>query len=189
MTIVNKKLDELHPYANNPRINDRAVEPVAKSIEQYGFKVPMVITADGEIVCGHTRYKAARLLGLDEVPCVVADDLTPEQVKAFRLVDNKTAELAEWDNDLLKDELASIQIPELDGFDFDWGIKLEREESAQEDEYEVNPPNEPKSKIGQIYKLGRHRLMCGDSMSSEDVLLLVGGGAYGHAPHRSALRC
>ena len=175
MTIVNKKLDELHPYANNPRINDGAVDAVAKSIEQYGFKVPMVITADGEIVCGHTRYKAAQTLGLDEVPCVVADDLTPEQVKLFRLVDNKTAELAEWDNDLLKDELASIQIPELDEFDFDWGIESEQEESAKEDEYEVNPPKEPKSKIGNIYKLGRHRLMCGDSTSADDVHLLAGG--------------
>lgn len=175
MTIVNKKLDELHPYANNPRINDGAVDAVAKSIEQYGFKVPMVITADGEIVCGHTRYKAAQTLGLDEVPCVVADDLTPEQVKSFRLVDNKTVELAEWDNDLLKDELASIQIPELDEFDFDWGIESEQEESAKEDEYEVNPPKEPKSKIGNIYKLGRHRLMCGDSTSADDVHLLAGG--------------
>lgn len=108
MTILNKKLGELHPYANNPRINDRAVEPVAKSIEQYGFKVPMVITADGEIVCGHTRYKAAQLLGLDEVPCVVADDLTPEQVKAFRLVDNKTAELAGWDFEALQVELDGL---------------------------------------------------------------------------------
>lgn len=175
MNVVNKRLDELLPYANNPRINDGAVDAVAKSIEQYGFKVPMVITADGEIVCGHTRYKAAQALGLDEVPCVVADDLTPEQVKSFRLVDNKTAELAEWDNDLLKDELASIQIPELDEFDFDWGIESEQEESAKEDEYEVNPPKEPKSKIGNIYKLGRHRLMCGDSTSSDDVHLLAGG--------------
>ena len=108
MTIVNKKLDELHPYANNPRINDRAAETVAKSIKQYGFKVPMVITADGEIVCGHTRYKAAQLLGLDEVPCVVADDLTPEQVKAFRLVDNKTAELAGWDFEALQVELDGL---------------------------------------------------------------------------------
>lgn len=108
MTIVNKKLGELHPYANNPRIIERAVEPVAKSIKQYGFKVPMVITANGEIICGHTRYKAAQLLGLHEVPCVVADDLTPEQVKAFRLVDNKTAELAGWDFEALQVELDGL---------------------------------------------------------------------------------
>lgn len=118
MTIVNKKLDELHPYANNPRINDGAVDAVAKSIEQYGFKVPMVITTDGEIVCGHTRYKAAQLLGLDEVPCVVADDLTPEQVKAFRLVDNKTSELAGWDFEALQTELDDLDV-NLSEFGFD----------------------------------------------------------------------
>lgn len=108
MNVVNKRLDELRPYANNPRINDEAAKAVAKSIKAYGFKVPMVITADGEIVCGHTRYKAAKILGLEEVPCVVADDLTPEQVKAFRLVDNKTGELAGWDFTALEAELEEL---------------------------------------------------------------------------------
>lgn len=89
-----RPLQALHPYENNPRYNEDAIESVAKSIREYGFKVPMVITADGEIVCGHTRYKAAASLGLEEVPCVIADDLTPEQIRAFRLADNKVHERA-----------------------------------------------------------------------------------------------
>ena len=88
-------LDELRPYENNPRRNDRAVEAVAKSIEQFGFKVPIVIDADNVIVCGHTRYRAAQKLKLKSVPCIVAEDLSPAQVKAFRLADNKVSELAE----------------------------------------------------------------------------------------------
>lgn len=89
--IVYKRLDELKPYENNPRRNDKAVDAVAASIEQFGFKVPIVIDNDNVIVAGHTRYKAAGKLNMDEVPCIVADDLTPEQIKAFRLADNKTA--------------------------------------------------------------------------------------------------
>ena len=110
MDIVMKRLEDIHPYENNPRMNDKAATAVAKSIQAYGFKVPIVIDAGGEIVCGHTRYKAAKSLGLVEVPCVVADDLTPEQVKAFRLADNKVSDVAIWDNKKLLAEL-----DELDG--------------------------------------------------------------------------
>lgn len=114
MQVVMKSLEEIHPYENNPRINDKAAVAVAKSIEAYGFKVPIVIAADGEIVCGHTRYKAAQELKLKEVPCVIADDLTPEQIKAFRLADNKVSDVAIWDNKKLLQEL-----DELDAFDDD----------------------------------------------------------------------
>jgi hypothetical protein len=118
MQIVNKTLNELTPYANNPRKNDEAVKYVAESIKQFGFKVPIVIDANGVIVAGHTRYKAARSLGLTEVPCIVADDLSDEQVQAFRLADNKVAELAEWDEELLKVELDDILDIDMEAFGF-----------------------------------------------------------------------
>lgn len=110
MQIVYKTTDELKPYKNNPRKNDNAVDAVAVSIKEFGFKVPIVIDKDGEIVAGHTRLKAAVKLKLDKVPCIIADDLTPDQIKAFRLADNKTAELAEWDFDLLNLELDDIDL-------------------------------------------------------------------------------
>lgn len=96
MKIVNKKIDEVFLYANNPRKNDMAVDKVAASIKEFGFKVPIVIDKKGVIVAGNTRYKASRQLGLEEIPCLVADDLTEQQIKAFRIADNKTSEFAEW---------------------------------------------------------------------------------------------
>lgn len=116
LKIVYKNVDELIPYENNPRNNDGAVEAVAKSIKEFGFKVPLVIDKDGEIAAGHTRLKAAKELGLEEVPCIIADDLTPEQVKAFRLADNKVGELAFWDYDMLHEELEEVRMGD---FDFD----------------------------------------------------------------------
>lgn len=109
MEIVNRRIKDIRPYENNPRDNEAAVEYVKNSIEEFGFRVPVVVDKDGVIVCGHTRYKAAKLLGLSEVPCVVAEDLTEEQVRAFRLVDNKTQELAEWDWNIIFDELGEIE--------------------------------------------------------------------------------
>lgn len=113
MKIINLPIDEIIPYERNPRKNDGAVEAVAASIREFGFKVPIVVDAQNVIVTGHTRHKAARKLGLTECPCIRADDLTPEQVRAYRLADNKVTELAEWDFDLLAAELA-----ELPDFDF-----------------------------------------------------------------------
>lgn len=98
-------IESLKPYENNPRKNDDAVRYVMNSIKEFGFKVPIIITKDKEIVAGHTRLKAAKRLKLETVPCIVADDLTPEQIKAFRLADNKVAEFAEWDFDVLSEEL------------------------------------------------------------------------------------
>lgn len=128
MEIVYKKLEDLRPYSKNPRKNDMAVEPVMNSIREFGFKVPIVIDGNGEIVAGHTRYKAAQKLGLTEVPCIVADDLSPEQIKAFRLADNKVAEAARWDNGLLDFELGGIIDIDMSAFGFDLSVEDEPEE-------------------------------------------------------------
>lgn len=114
MEIITKKVKDLKPYERNPRRNDEAVEYVAESISEFGFKVPIVIDGDGTVICGHTRLKAAKKLHLAEVPCIVADDLDDEQIKAFRLADNKVAEKAEWDFGFLDKELGGI-------FNFDMG--------------------------------------------------------------------
>lgn len=119
LKIVYKKLDDLTPYENNPRLNDGAVDAVAKSIEEFGFKVPIVIDKDGVIVAGHTRLKAAKQLAINEVPCIIADDLSDEELKAFRLADNKVSELAGWDFEKLEAELTDIDFDMSDfGFDF-----------------------------------------------------------------------
>jgi hypothetical protein len=108
LDIVYVSMDEITPYENNPRMNDGAVESVAKSISEFGFKVPIVLDKDYVIVCGHTRYKAAKQLGLTEVPCVIAADLTPKQVKAFRLADNRVSDNSIWDNKKLLEELDDL---------------------------------------------------------------------------------
>ena len=112
MQIYDISISQLREYENNPRNNDSAVDAVAESIREFGFKVPIVIDGNNMIVCGHTRVKAAQKLGMETVPCIIANDLTPEQIKAFRLADNKTGELAGWDFAKLEEELAA-----LDGFD------------------------------------------------------------------------
>lgn len=127
-------LSYLVEYENNPRNNDSAVEAVAESIKQFGFKVPIIVDKDNVIVAGHTRLKAARLIGLDKVPCIVADDLTPEQIKAFRLADNKVGELACWDFAKLEDELAGISEQfDMSTFGFEIPDFEEGEESEQGD--------------------------------------------------------
>lgn len=122
MDVKNFRIADLRPYEKNPRQNERAADAVAKSIEQFGFKVPIVIDADNVIVCGHTRYKAAQKLGLESVPCIIADDLTPEQVKAFRLADNKVSELAQWDDAFLLDELGDLEPFNIDMSDFGFDV-------------------------------------------------------------------
>ena len=130
MKIINKKIEELKPYENNPRFNDDAVEYVAKSIKEFGFKVPIVLDKNNVIVAGHTRYKASMELGLDEVPCIIADDLTEEQVNAFRLADNKVSEKADWNFELLDEELDKILNINMEDFDF---IKQEEQEIIRTD--------------------------------------------------------
>ena len=135
MNIIEKNLKDIKPYEKNPRKNDDAVEYVANSIKEFGFKVPIVIDKDGVIVAGHTRYKASKKLGIEKVPCIIADDLTPEQIKAYRLADNKVSEKSEWNFDLLQDELSEIgEIIDMDMFDFDLTAEDGEEEDANGDE-------------------------------------------------------
>ena len=117
MQVVEKKISELVEYENNPRVNDNAVEPVAESIKSFGFKQPLVIDRNNVIVCGHTRYQAAIKLGLEKVPCVIADDLTDDEVRAYRIIDNKSGEYALWNDDLLKTELGAIDF-DMSGYEF-----------------------------------------------------------------------
>lgn len=137
MEFVDKKLSEITPYKNNPRNNDEAVGPVAESIKEFGFKVPIVIDKNGEIVNGHTRYKAAKKLGLETVPVIVADDLSEEQIKAFRLADNKVGEIAVWDLDLLNEELNDILDLDMSVFGFELEVDDENQENLDTDFEEI----------------------------------------------------
>ena len=137
MNIIDKSLTDIKPYENNPRNNDEAVEPVANSIKEFGFKVPIVIDKNNIIVAGHTRYKAAKKLGLETVPCIIADDLNEEQIKAFRLADNKVSEIATWDLELLGNELDNIINIDMGEFSF----LIDEEPSFDELEREVEEKN------------------------------------------------
>ena len=186
MEVKNRKLSSITAYGKNAKKHDKTqINNVAESIKQYGFVQPIVIDRDGVIVIGHCRALAAKKLGLEEVPCVCVDDLTPEQVNTLRLVDNKSNE-SDWDFDLLADELPGL---DLSAFDFEWGLRDELNDSVVEDDYEPVIPAEPKSKLGDVYQLGDHRLMCGDSTSLTDVQKLVGGGTNGFAAHRPPVQC
>ena len=174
MKVANRNLAELTPYAGNAKKHDSTqIANVAESIRQFGFVQPIVIDRDGVIVIGHCRALAAKKLGMKEVPCVCVDDLTPEQVKALRIVDNKSNE-SPWDFDILLDELAEL---DLSDFDFDFGIEDEEEETEilEDEAPEVDEENEPIAKLGDIWQLGRHRLMCGDSTDKATVGLLMDG--------------
>lgn len=125
MEVLQRTIREITPYENNPRNNDSAVDAVAASIREFGWQQPIVVDKDGVIIAGHTRYKAARKLGLTEVPVVVADNLTEEQIKVYRLADNKTGELADWDFAALEEELAAISEIDMSAFGFDARISPE----------------------------------------------------------------
>lgn len=144
MQIVEKKLDELREYENNPRNNDNAVAAVAASIKEFGFKVPIVIDAAGVIIAGHTRAKAAAQLGLQTVPCIVADDLTEEQIRAFRLADNKTGELAGWDFAKLEEELAELSTMDMSAFGFVMSDDVDIDEFFTNDNDSDPKEKEPK---------------------------------------------
>ena len=172
MEITNKRIADIIPYAANAKKHDkRQINNVAESIKQYGFVQPIVIDRDGVIVIGHCRALAAKKLGMQEVPCVCVDDLTPEQVNALRLVDNKSNE-SDWDYDLLADEIPGL---DLSAFDFDWGLPEITEEVIEDEAPEVDEDAEPIAKLGDIWQLGRHRLMCGDSTDKATVELLMDG--------------
>ena len=182
MEIELRSLSDVKPYEQNPRVNDTAVDAVAESIRRFGFRQPIVVDPDGIIVCGHTRWKAALKLGLEQVPVHIARDLTPEQVRAYRIADNKTAEMAEWDLDLLTAELAGLQGADLDwsllGFDADELAKLlggELKEGLTDPDEVPEPPDEAVTQSGDLWVLGDHRLLCGDAGSPADVDRLLDG--------------
>ena len=153
MNIEYKKLKALTPYEKNTKEHDKTqIANVAESIRQYGFVQPIVVDKNDIIVIGHCRYEAAKKLKLETVPCVCVDELTDEQVKALRIVDNKSNE-SPWDMECLTDELAEV---DLSAFDFDFGIEDEEETEIVEDEApEVDEENEPITKLGDIWQLGR----------------------------------
>lgn len=174
MIIIEKDIKDLKPYEKNPRKNENAVKYVANSIKKFGFKVPIIVDSNNVIIAGHTRYKAALKLEIKRVPCIVADDLTPKQVKAFRLADNKVGEIAEWDFDLLDEELDSILDFNMEDFGFDLS-DLEEKEIIEDELPQINTETPPISKSGDIWQLGNHRLMCGDATKQDDVALLMNG--------------
>lgn len=188
MNIIEKPINEVIHYEKNPRINDNAVPAVMKSIEEFGFKVPIVIDKNGTIVTGHTRLKAAKKLGMKTVPCIVADDLTPEQIKAFRLADNKVAEAAEWDMELLNEELDGII--DIDMSDFNFGDITDSpssEDVVEDDGENIELPRETKTRLGDLWTIGRHKLMCGDATSEDVLKRLMGGGQSRYVSYGSSV--
>lgn len=172
-------IDDVKPYPNNPRNNDDAVEYVANSIREFGWQQPIVVDTDGTIIAGHTRLKAAKRLGMDTVPVVVADNLTPAQVNAYRLADNKVAEAATWDMEALSVELEGLEVDfDMTMFDFDasefdfGGLGVEPTEIVEDEVPEDAPSIVQK---GDVWQLGRHRLMCGDSTDPAVVDRLMDG--------------
>lgn len=186
LKIEYRKVGELLPYARNARTHsDTQVSQLAASIKEFGFNNPVAIDADGMILCGHGRVMAAQKLGLTEVPTVCLSHLSDTQKKAYILADNKLALNAGWDNDMLKVELEDLKTSDFNldliGFsneELDEIMNQDEEQEVEDDDYNVMVPEEPKAKLGEIYILGKHRLMCGDSTSIQDVEKLMGGGKY-----------
>lgn len=176
----NVKIEKLIPYRNNARTHsDEQVEKIAKSMREFGFINPVLVDGKFNIIAGHGRVLGAKKLGMKEVPCLFIEDLTEEQKRAYIIADNRLAEDAGWDKEMLKIELEELQNLNFDisltGFemdDFDFGMD---ETEVIEDEFDETVPEEPKSKKGEIYKLGKHYLMCGDSTDINDVEKLMNG--------------
>jgi DNA modification methylase len=182
--IEHRKLAEITPYPQNPRLNDAAVDAVAASIREYGFRQPIVVDESGVIIVGHARYKAAQQLGLETVPVHVARGLTPSQVQAYRLADNQTAQLSAWDYDKLALELVALQEQGFDlnltGFSHDELLRLVESPGSDglcDPDDVPEPPDQATTQPGDLWLLGRHRLMCGDGAKSEDVDRLLEGAA------------
>ena len=174
MQIEIADIESIKPYENNPRkLSDTAIEKVAMSLKEYGFRQPIVVDKERIIVAGHTRFRASKKLGLKQVPISIIDNLTPEQINAYRIADNRTAEESEWDNELLKMEIKELEEQDfkldLLGFNEDQlNDLLFEEKQGLTDEDEVpEAPEEPISKLGDIWKLGSHRVICGDSTKQE----------------------
>jgi DNA modification methylase len=183
MEIQTFKIEDLIEYARNPRKNDAVVDRMVSCIKEFGFRIPIVAKSDGSVVDGHLRLKAAKKLDMTEVPVVIADDLTDAQIKAFRLIANQSANWAEWDDELLKLELEDLKNLNFDldltGFDLSEVERLLRNDDVQEDDYDEIPSDNESipvvSKLGGLWILGDHRLLCGDSTKIEDVKRLMDG--------------
>jgi len=180
MKIEIADITTIKPYENNPRkLKDSAIEKVAMSLKEYGFRQPIVVDKDRIIVVGHTRYRASKKLGFKEVPITIADNLTPEQINAYRIADNRTAEESEWDNELLKMEIKDLEAKDfkldLLGFNEDQlNDMLFEEKQGLTDEDEIpEAPEEPITKLGDIWKLGKHKLICGDATNKDTVKILM----------------
>jgi ParB-like chromosome segregation protein Spo0J len=184
MKIEQRPIDRIKPYENNPRVNDPAVDAVVASIREFGFRQPIVVDEEGVIIVGHTRYKAAIKLGLEKVPVHLAKELSPEQIKAYRIADNKTASLSSWDYELLPIELAGLKEADYDlgllGFDQDELARLLNpgvQDGLTDPDDVPAPPDEAITQPGDLWILGEHRLLCGDSSNPEDVDRLLDGAS------------
>jgi DNA modification methylase len=182
MKVVTRKLSEIRPYANNPRQNDGAVDAVAKTIQAFGFRQPIVIDGDGVIIVGHTRYLAAHRLGLLTVPVHIATGLTPTQIKAYRIADNQSNRLSDWDSDRLVAELTQLQSVDFDlgtlGFAVDDLAALLDPQSSPgltDPDAVPEPPDQPITQPGDQWVLGNHRLLCGDSSRPDELDRLLDG--------------
>jgi DNA modification methylase len=182
MQVEMRPITSIRPYENNPRLNDAAVDAVAASIRAFGFRQPIVVDEEDVIIVGHTRYKAALKLGLEEVPVHVARGLTPAQAKAYRIADNQTATLSQWDDDKLPLELLQLQQMDFDldltGFSADELAQLltpAGTDGLTNPDDIPEPPDEPVTQPGNLWQLGRHRLLCADSSKPEDVDCLLDG--------------
>ena len=178
MNVKEISISKITPYDRNPRDNDKAVEAVANSIEEFGFQQPIVVDKDMVIIVGHTRYKAAQELGLKTVPVVIASNLNEEQVKAYRLADNRTNELATWNEAMLIEEIEQIEDIDMTLFgfgdiDIDGGESLDEVTEDNFEEEDVEDTHDVKE--GDIWQLGNHRVMCGSSTDAEDVKKLTQG--------------
>lgn len=172
-------IETIYPYDNNPRINKGAIPALKESIKGFRFSNPITVDGNGVVISGHTRLEAAKALGMKKVPIIKRVDLTEEQAKALRLADNKVGELSEWDFDKLKIELGEMPTFDLESFGFDLSAFTDAEEikGKTDDDYvpEIEDDQEPISKRGEVYLLGDHRLMCGNSTTRQDVDKLING--------------
>lgn len=183
MEIVYKKVNDLIPYINNSRTHsEEQVNQIVASINEFGFTNPLLIDEKDNIIAGHGRLLASKKLKMEEVPCIVLSGLTEAQKKAYIIADNKMALNAGWDEELLKLELENLKELDFDleltGFNVDELediFQVEEEQEVIEDDFDIEPPEEPKAKLGDIYQLGNHRLMCGDSTKIEDIEKLMNG--------------
>ena len=180
MQIKLAEISTIKPYENNPRkLSEQAIQKVAMSLKEYGFRQPIVVDKNMVIVAGHTRYRASKKLGLKQVPISIIDNLSEEQINAYRIADNRTAEESEWDNELLKMEIKELEAKDfkldLLGFNDEQlnNILFEEKQGLTDEDEVPETPEEPISKLGDIWILGNHRVMCGDSTFIDNIDLVT----------------